>query len=64
MEAESAKGEASYSASGVVASEDARGDETFGFVCAGLAVVEESGDTGNLPLGFGFPPTVRRVGLP
>ena len=64
MEAESAKGEASCSASGVVVSEDASGDDTFGFVCAGLAVAEESGETGKRPLGFGFPPTVRRVGLP
>lgn len=63
MEAASENGEASTSSSGVVAVELANGDETFGFVCS----VEEdgSGETGNLPLDFDFPPpTVKRVGLP
>ena len=57
--AASENGEASFSSSGVVAAETARGEETFGLAC-------ESEETGNLPLGFGFvvPPRVRRVGLP
>ena len=63
MEAASENGEAATSSSGVVAAELANGDETFGFVCD--AIEDDSGETGNLPLDFDFPPpTVSKVGLP